>query len=793
MLYNYLLIAWRNLFKRKLYTSINIFGLSLGVSACMVIFALVYHLKSFDSFHTHAVYTYRVVTDTFEGGREYYSAGVPAVFKEAFLNEFPGVDASVFISASHNGLISISDGEKDSFFEESNIAFTSNDFFNVFDRAIIQGPQINVLNEPNQAIISSKYALKLFGREDVLGKTFQFNKKDIYVITAIMKDYPSNSDFPFEILLSYENIRESREIGGWTSVTSGDQFYVVVQDDLLKAEIESGLPGFVAKYFGDNGIQNRTHSLQPLNEIHFDERYGNYNYQVISYSVINTMMVVGIFLVLTASINFINLSTAISGKRSKEVGLRKVFGGSRSNIITQFMTETSLISLLSLLLSSIVTWICIQYLNEFLGVKIMFNVLWTPIGLFALFSLWVGTAFISGFYPSFSISKLNPVAAIKNQYRSKNTGSYMLRKGLVIFQFVITQFFIMGTLVLVMQMNHIKTTDLGFTKEAVVSFDIPEKNAEKTKILSERLKNLSGIDAISISFKDPASSSIASTDARWMETGEDYIVQVKPADESYIITYGLDLLYGENLIKEDTASRYLVTESFATKAGYKNPEDILGKYIKIWDIEAPIIGVVRDFYTSSLKSGIEPTVIFQNPTSFRTVGIKISQSNAKLVMADVERIFAGLYPEFSFDYSFLDDRIALFYDNENKLTILFIVFSIIAVLLGCIGLYGLVSFIAVMKVKEIGVRKVLGASSAQILVLFSKEYLALLLVAFLISAPMATILMEKWLSEYASRISISWQVYFLAILMVAFIAILTVGYRSLSAAWANPANSLQSE
>ncbi|MBW3467062.1 ABC transporter permease [Arthrospiribacter ruber] len=791
MFYNYLLIAWRNFAKRKAYAGINIFGLSLGISSCLLVFALVTHIRSFDNFHQHSEHTYRLVTNSFEGTREYYTSGVPAVLPEAFLNDFPETDLSVMISGGHNGLLTVNAPDGERRLMESNIAFTTDDFFAVFDRKITTGETLDMLKSPNQAVISNKYAEKLFGKENPVGNTFQFQKGDVYAVTAVMEDFPVNTDFPFDIFLSYENLRKSREEGGWMSIYSDDQFYVVL-DPQAKNQVQASLPGFVDKYLGDNNTLNREHVLQPLSEIHFDERYGNFGYQVAPQSI-TIMFGVAIFLLITACINFINLSTALSGKRAKEVGLRKVFGGQKSHIIGQFLSETSLITLFSLMTAFVLAGTALPYLNNFLGTKAEFTVLFTPMGICTMLSIWLVVSIISGAYPSLTISQLNPIRAIKEQSQSKQTGSYTMRKGLVIFQFMITQFFIIGTLVLVMQMNHLRSGDLGFQKDAVVTFSIPERDKEKSNLLAERLRNLNGISAVSLSFTEPASTSTSSTNAILKESGEEYTVYIKPADEYYLDTYGLQLMAGENLIREDSVSRYLVTEAFARKAGFENPEEMLGTYINIGGIDAPVTGLLRDFYTKSLKSEIEPMAIFNNPHLFSTVGLKIGNANANMVLAEAENIFSGLYPEFGFEYMFLDEKIARFYEAEERLTLLFLIFSCIAVAVGCIGLYGLVSFMASVRVKEIGVRKVLGASSAQVLGIFTKEYVSLLLIAFLLAAPLATFVMKKWLENYASKIELSYELYLLSIIIVAMIAFTTVGYRSIKAAWSNPVHALKSE
>ncbi|MCH7399780.1 FtsX-like permease family protein [Belliella sp. DSM 107340] len=792
MIYNNIIIAWRNLTKRKLYASINIFGLSLGISSCMLVFALVWHINSFDKYHKNADNIYRLVTNTFEGSREYHTPGVPAVLPEAFQNDFSGIESSVLISGGHNGLITVQEAGQAKYFMESGLAYTTDAFFEVFDREVEGGQSVNILEKPNQAVISKKYAEKLFGSTDVIGKTFQFQKGDLYAVTAVMEDFPKNTDFPFEVFLSYENLKKSRESGGWNSIHSDDQFYLVIKEDRVKESINSGLAAFVEKYLGDNNRENRTHLLQPLTEIHFDERYSNFRYQVSSHT--NKIMIgVAIFLLLTASINFINLSTALSGKRSKEVGLRKVFGGNRSNIAGQFLSETGIICLFAVFIAFVISSLAMPYMNDFLGTEADFSIIFSPIGLLTVFSIWLIISLISGAYPSLIISKLNPIGAIREQNQSKQSKTYVLRKGLVVFQFMITQFFIIGTLVLVMQMNHLRSADIGFQKDAVATFTLPERDLDKSRRLAERLRNLPNVDMVSVSFTEPASGSSSSTNAIMVESNEEYTVHIKPADEYYLDTYGLELLYGENLIKEDTITRYLATESFAKKAGFENPEDLLGVYVNIGGIEAPVAGVVKDFYSQSLKSEIEPTFIFQNHHHFRTVGVKVSEANANLVMEKAGEIFVNLYPEYPFEYSFLDEKIANFYESEQRMSTLFIIFSCIAVVVGCIGLYGLVSYMAAMKTKEIGVRKVLGASSAQVLTMFSKEYVVLLLIAFALAAPLAGYLMEKWLEDYASKIQLSWQFYLFSLLLVAGIAFLTVGYKSIQAAWANPSVSLKSE
>lgn len=795
MIRNYINIALRTMRKQKVYFLVNLLGLSLGITAFLVSYSLVDHLQSFDTFHEKAPYTYRLVTHTLESEREYYTPGIPAVLPESFLADFEGISHAVFISGGHDGLVSVANGEERSFFQENGYTYTTGDFFAVFDRAIISGntDTKSLLKAPNEVVISEKMAKKYFGHTDVVGEVITLRKIRDYQVVAVMEDFPGNTDFPFDLLFSYENLKEERERGGWFSIYSDDQLYVSIPNESDKQVIEAGLEGFVQKYLGEKNREIRSHHLQSLSRVHFDDRYTNYSYQTVNTSVIRAIGILAIFLVLTACVNFINLSTALSANRTKEVGLRKVMGGSRQQIIIQFLTEAGLISFLALVISLCSTGFLIDKLNQFLETKVDFSQLFQPQGIAMAAGLWLLVTLVAGYYPSFAISKLNPTEAFRPVGKGKSSGSIFLRKALVVFQFGISQAFIIGTLVLILQMNYLKNTDMGFQKEAVLTLSIPEYDEQKSKLFAERVRQIPGTLSTSLSYTEPASSSVSATNLIMKDSNEEYTVHIKPADEYYLETYGLELIAGENLIPSDTINRYLVTESFVRKAGFENPSDIIGVYANISGTDAPITGVLKDFHTISLKNEMEATVLFTRPRFYSTLGVKLNTSNLSQFIGAMEKQYKDLYPEFRFEYQFLDEKIANFYEGEQRMMTLFSLLSIIAIVIGCIGLYGLVSFMAHKKNKEIGVRKVLGANSSQVLLLFTKDYILLLMIAFAIAAPLAGYLMDQWLGNFAYRIHISWSIFAFALLATFLIAIVTVGYRSLQAAWSNPVDALKSE
>ncbi len=801
MLRNYIITALRNLWRSKSSTLINLSGLTLGITTSLILFLLVRHQSSFDNFHTKLDRIYRVARQSDGNQGKNYSAGVPPVLPEAFRMDFPEAEEVVFTSYRAGGLITIpqSAGEPKKYEEEQGIVYTQPNFFKIFDRKILIGDVEKGLDEPNEVVLSKKAALKYFGKEDARGEVLAFEGKD-FKVTAVIENYPDNTDFPFDVFLSYITIKKEKDEAGWNSIWSDEHCYFLLKQESSLAEIERRIPDFVKKYHGEQNTDHATYEMQPLSEIHFDDRYGNYNYNTTSHQMINSLGVIGVFLIITACINFINLVTAEAIKRSKEVGIRKSLGSSRGQLIAQFLGESSLITLVAVLLAVGTAQFALGFLNSFLDSSLSLNFL-TDSGLWIyLLSVTLFVALLSGIYPSLVVSGFKPIFAIKNQMNSKNSSGYLLRRGLVVLQFFISQFFIIGTIVLISQMNYFRSKELGFKKDAIITIPIPENErlgfndaGSKMRTLREEVSRLKGIEFTSLSNTPPSSGNVSSTDFTVEGNDKHFGTQVKLVDGNYVELYGLELLAGTNVMDLDTARGFIVNEKLASMIGFKEPQSVVGTIIKMWGKTLPVVGVVKNFHTMSLHEPIEATIMLNRIRSYSTLSIKVNPNDVQETIKDVQQKWEASYPEHIFSYKFLDDEIKEFYDREQKMSTLLSIFTSIAIFIGCLGLFGLATFMANQKTKEIGVRKVLGASVESIVMLFSKEYVKLILIGFALAAPLAWYVMSKWLSDFAYKIDIGPAIFLTGLGVSFLIAMVTVGYRSLRAATVNPVDSLKCE
>jgi putative ABC transport system permease protein len=800
MLKNYLKTAFRNILREKASTLINIAGLTMGITCSLVLFLLIRHLSSYDNFHSKKDRIYRVVHQSDGNQGKNYTPGVPSVLPDAFRLDFPEAEEVVFISYRAESMVTIpqATGEPKRYTEEAGVTFTQSNFFKVFDRGILVGDKTGGLDDPNEAIISKRWALKYFDKEDVVGEVVKFDTNE-YKITAVMADFPNNTDFPFDLMLSYPTIKKGTETNGWNSIWSDEQCYFLLKDGEAISKVESRMGAFTEKYKGDDNPNNAIFSIQPLSELHFDERFGTFTYNTIERSMLITFGVIALILIITACINFINLATAEAIKRSKEVGIRKSLGGTRRQLIGQFLGETALVTVMSMLASLALAQLALTILNPFLELQL-------SLGLTSDWTLWifltvltVVIAVLSGLYPAFIVSGFNPVLALKNLVSNKTSSGYNLRRALVVTQFFISQFFIIGTLVVINQMEYFLNKDLGFKKDAIIIVPIPEREepatgdkTSKMKTLRDEMLRMSGVANASLNSAPPSSGNVSGTHFKIEGKEDDFRTQVKQIDGNYLDVFDLKIVAGQNIEDGDTAKGFLVNEKLARTAGFE-PQEIVGKTIEMWGRKLQVTGVVKDFHTVSLREPIEATLMMNRLRGYETLSLQVNQNQIKSVIDKLKASWETAYPEHIFDYEFLDQQIAEFYEGEQKMSTLLGVFSSIAIFIGCLGLFGLATFMANQKTKEIGVRKVLGASVESIVMLFSKEYLRLILLGFLLAAPLSWYIMNKFLDDFAYKISIGPDIFLIGLGATLAIAMLTVGYRSLRAALVNPANSLRSE
>jgi putative ABC transport system permease protein len=803
MLKNYFKTALRNLLRQRGTTLLNISGLTLGLGTSLILFLLVRYHKSFDTYHSnyHRIYRANVQSDGNEGKN--YTAGVYPVFPEAFKSEFPEAEEVTFISYRAGSFIVIpqDQGEPKKYNEEQGVAFVQPNIFRVFDRRILLGDAEKGLDEPNEVILSQRSAWKYFGKEDAIGEVLRYDGQE-YRVTAIMEDFPSNTDFPFDVLASYVTIKNEKDENGWNGIWSDDQCYFTLKEGSGIADVEARIPAFVTKYLGDES-KNRDHTtfiLQPFDEIHFDERFGNYNYNTVSNSMLLSLSIIGIFLLVTACINFINLTTAEAVKRSKEVGIRKSLGSSRAQLVFQFLGETFLITAFSILCALVIAEIGLSFLNPFLDLDLAINFSSdTGLWLFLIGTLLI-VSLLSGFYPSLVVSGFNPVSALKNQVKASQSSGFNLRRSLVVMQFIISQLLIIGTVVLISQMNYLKTKDLGFRKDAIITLPIPEEEKpvegdgeSKMRTLRNELLSVAGVEMTSLSSTPPSSGSVSSTNFKIEGEDKDYGTQVKQIDGHYIDLYSLELVAGEGVVDTDTAQSYVVNERLVHVAGFNDAHEIIGKRIRMWGKTLPVSGVVKSFHTVSLQDPLEATIMLNRIRGYRTLSVRLNPQSVQQTLPQIQELWEKTYPEFIYSYEFIDEQIREFYENEQQTSVLLTVFTLLAIFIGCLGLFGLTVFMANQKTKEIGVRKVLGASVESILFLFTREFIKLIVIGFLVAAPVAWYFGNEYLNQFAYKVSMGPSVFIIGLAITLTIALLTVAYRSIFAAIANPVNSLRSE
>jgi ABC-type antimicrobial peptide transport system permease subunit len=674
----------------------------------------------------------------------------------------------------------------------------------MFDFGWLAGDTKSSLNDPHSAVLTQSTAEKYFGDwRSAMGKSFKYDNKTLYKVTGILKTPPANTDFPLAVVVPYialQNTYIKNNLNDWVSTFGGAYTFVVLPPELSPEKFNGQLKAFAkkhkpAEYSKDAFI------TQPLAEIHFDDRFGNYRDHTFSHSLIRALAFIGLFLILIACVNFINLATAQAVNRSREVGVRKVLGSNRRQLAMQFLGETAFITITAVILAVLVAETTLPFLNKLLQTKMTMNLLANPwLDLFML-SVTIGVTFLSGLYPAIILSGFNPVTALKSKITSKMVGGISLRRALVVLQFAIAQVLIIGMLIVVSQMNFFRNASLGFDKAAIINVPFPSDSFFSSRSSLDYLRNqlLSNKDIqnVSFSFGSPSSENNWNSDFKYDHATKttNFSANLKWSDPDYFKTFNLKFVAGRPYYPSDTVKEFVVNETLLRKLGVRDPQDAIGKEINFWDGNkvGNIVGVVRDFNSYSLRQPMAPVVLSTWKDVYQTINIKIKPGADKSVLPFVEKLWNKTFPDYVYQYQFLDETIANFYRQEKQLSILYKIFAAIAILISCLGLYGLVSFMAVQRTKEVGIRKVLGATARHIVYLMSKEFTLLIIIAFAISAPVGYFIMHKWLQNYTYRIPLSASIFLLAIAGSVIIAWITAGQRAIKSALANPVKSLRTE
>ncbi|WP_232074126.1 ABC transporter permease [Spirosoma aureum] len=791
MLGNYVKIASRKLNRHKSYTVINVVSLSLGIACTILIFTLVKYHLSFDSFHANKDRIYRIYTEL-HTEKVTYSTGVPNPMGEAFRSGYSVADEVGRIAFFKKRVVAVSPEKK---FEED-IAFADPDFLRIFNFPLIQGnPQMS-LQERNTALITDRIAKKYFGTQDPIGKLLRVDSSLSVRITGILQNLPPNTDFHTEIYIPFSNLQEHSpwivEKDWWLGFNKEMQCFIRLKPGISAATVDSRiLTAITNKYYDKEMAKQFQFKLQPLSDVHFNPKLRGYTEK----KNLWTFALIGFFLVVTACVNFINLATAQALGRSREIGVRKALGSQRGAIFWQFITETALIAGSALLIAFGLAYVALPFVNQWFDIELSLNPLTDTYLLAFLLFLLLVVIFCSGAYPGLILARFQPVLALKGKLSQQAVGSFSLRKGLVVTQFAISQLLIIGTLIITNQLRYSQQADMGFRKDAIVILPVPDNKKSKINTLGTQLSEMSGVENVTFFDTPPATEFLGSTSFRFdsRPKAEAFNISIKSADHQYIPTFKIPILAGRNLNPSDTIREYLLNETAVKSLGLASLQDVVGKSATINGRSGTIVGVIKDFHFKSFRVAIEPLCLTTWGEVYNSCGVKVNPANLGPTLSAFEKAWKAMYPSSIFTYRFLDEDIERFYKLDNMLLQLIQAFAAIAIFVGCLGLYGLVSFMAAQKTKEIGVRKVLGASAASILWLFGKEFFRLLLVAFMLAAPLAWWIMDKWLNNFVYRVELGAGIFILAILITLIVALLTVGFRSVKAALMNPIKTLRTE
>ena len=792
MLNNFIKSILRNLWKQRLYTLINVAGLICGVTVSILVYLYVQRELRFDQDFKNADRLYRVLRKADLNGNKYLIGVTSAPFAEALQTDFPqDIEQTLRVSTEGDWV-----RYEDKVFYENNFCLTDSNFFDIFPYELLVGDKATALSLPNNVIVTEQMAHKYFGDDDPIGKVLLVADTIDLVVSGVIdtKSTPTHLNFDFlgNIQLSYT----APWFFDWWN--NGLQTYVIAKDNANIGAMSSQLPAFMDKYFGKDFAANKNRidlELQPLDEVYFEKQV---RYDWIAHGNKETVYVfsaVAVFIILIAIINFINLSTAKSISRAKEVGVKRALGSSRAQLIAQFMLESCLITGVALGLSLMLAEIVIPVLNNLLGLQLALAI--TPSLMLSLFIFFVLLSLLAGLYPAFILSGFKPVSVLKSHVKSSKEGA-LFRKSLVVFQFGISAFLIVATLVAGRQLKFLNQKSLGFDKENVVLIHANNDDIYNQRDAFKRLlEQVPGVRHVSKIVGEPGG--FHDTMALQVE-GLDEMPRMRTAfvDEDYAETFDIPLAAGRDFSVKypaDMIHSIIINEAGAREIGW-SPEEAIGKRVSIRmrdTVDREVIGVFRDFHFASLKTSIEPMVISPAATWVSQFAVRIDGNNYSNTIAGIEKAWKSIVPQYPFAFEFLDDRLDGLYQGEQLQSRLFEIFAAISILIACLGIVGLATFTASQRNREIGIRKVLGATVGQLTYMVMREFLILVLVATLIACPLGWWSTEKWMSEFAYRINVDPSLFLVVPLITLGIAVLSVIYQALRVATNNPASVLKEE
>ncbi len=808
MLLHYLKPSLRNLLKNKVITGINVLGLSIGISAALVIYLIVQYDYSFDRYEAGRDRIYRIVTH----GDNWDNAGLPVPAPRSMTGITGIANAAFFMGMNDNGTkITVGQGnakDQRTFRKQEKFVYTDGNYFSLFPHEWVAGNPNVSLHDPHQLVLSELLVRRYFpglSADQAIGKTVMIDDSIPAVVSGVVKDLTVNTDFDHEAFLSLATIASSKGLKDqyqwdeWGSTNDMNQLVVRLAPGASSATVQRQVVQVFADHQDKNSDFKTKASLQPLSDIHFNEALeGKVNKQSLF-----SMSMVALFILLLASINFINLSTAQASERAKEIGMRKILGSSKAGLIGRFLSETILLTIVATIFSLLITPLLMKGFSDFVPKGLDAGHLAQPHVLLFLAVTVIAVSLLSGIYPALVLTHIKPLSVTRNQTLSTSGGNrrVWLRKTLTVSQFVIAQALIIGVLVVNSQVRYAINTDMGFRKDAIVNFFVPFDFAHpdgKKFILRDKLRNISAIQNVSLGNQAPAIGGTMSTILTFKEGKKDIKLDVdsRDGDTNYISLYNIRLIAGRNVRPSDSTGEFLINETLARAIGFQHPADAVGHMFSGNDNKGqPIVGVMADFHLASVRTVIHPVLYrYDSKNGYvMHVALRHNPDTWKSAIAKMQAAWSQVYPDETFDYSFFDKDIAGFYENEQRLSWLMSWAAGVAILISCLGLLGLVIFTANQRTKEIGIRKVLGASVAQIIALLSKDFILLVVLAFVIAVPITWYMARQYLNDFAYATPLNWWLFAIGGVSMLVLALLVLSLRAGKAALSNPVNCLRSE
>jgi putative ABC transport system permease protein len=815
MLKNYFIVALRNFWRNKTFSLINILGLAIGISASLVIFLLIHHDLTYDKFEPDSNRIFRVVAENYRPGNDEpgYQQSLPVPMASAVLKETTGADLVVPFHTWDEVKVTIpypNAGQPKILRDQKDFAVTNASLLQLLGYTWLIGSPATALSQPYQVVLTEKNAHLYYpgmAYTDIVGKTLTFDDTVQATVSGIVKDIKDNTDFYFGSFVSRSTMETGRlkqdYWDRWNSVNSADQLFVRLSPGATAASLKPQLTRIYKKYENRKADDKSNSQLQPLDDLHFDSRYFGFDEGRTAHKpTLYGLMAVAAFLLLLACINFINLTTAQATQRAKEIGIRKTMGSRRGQLAFQFLNETFLLTVMATLLSIALTPLLLKVFSDFIPADFHINLTHQPGIIVFLLGLIVAVSLLSGCYPALVMSAFNPVSVLKNQANSRTSGTRTawFRKSLTVSQFIIAQVFIVATLLVGKQISYALNMDMGFRKDGVIFFNTNRSDpASKKNALVTKLKTIPGIQLISVC-SDPPTARGSWINSFIYNDGKKDIeaqAQVKLGDSNYFRLFDLRLLAGTPPPQSDTISAVVINEELAKTLGFQDPQKAIGKIIPFED-HATIVGVAADFHQQSLHEAIGPLLISNGTAGANRISLSLQPSHGDAsawpaTIAQIEKAFKSTYPKDEFTYTFVDETIAKFYTSEQNTVRLLKWATGLVIFISCLGLLGLAIYITNQRTKEIGIRKVIGATVTQIVLLLSRDLIKLVGLAIVIAMPIAWWGSNKWLQNFAYKTTLSWWLFVSGGALLLLVALAVLGLRTARSARANPVESLRSE